>query len=305
MVAGAAIAALTAAVLVVEGASRGFGDFFAHRPVEAGFLSGVLLTLVVSVIVGAILDSVRNVKWNSLSVAAFEALAHEVTIVIDTLNTLVTGFAADDGLLTELRSIGLGPVETARAHALEHSEYMTRLEMLIDRGFNQTPEERGWCLRAQDAIIALRVGYRKGLGRWAAALVATGELARMLDRLAQLNQQLSSVEEWIRLRRGRSGWNTVAWTPRVVASVWADCLGEALSLREDLWRTAKGRTDPVWRDFRNPAPAAIRDEMSRREAAWDPGDRRQRRVTSHRVATPTYAHPAAMPSAAPGAHTEL
>jgi hypothetical protein len=95
---GILVAAITAAVLAVESDSRGFGGFFVHRPVEAGFLSGVLLTLVVSVIISAVVDSIRDVKWKFLSIAAFEAVAYEVTLVIDGLNALVTGLPVMDGV---------------------------------------------------------------------------------------------------------------------------------------------------------------------------------------------------------------
>jgi hypothetical protein len=238
--------------------SHGFAKFLAERPLEAGLLSGVLLTLLVSFFVERVLAVTRRAKWESVSTAAFEALAREVGVVIAGLNELVAG---DDD-----------------ANALGHAAYQARLRQRLD-GME-------WSLAARKELEELRVVYRNSLALWAGALVATGELADVLKRVASLNTDLSALEEWLRIRCGRGGFTSLGWTQDELVEIWDTVLAEAISLREDLWREAKGTTDPAWRSFRSPASPGRAELMADRE------DRSVRRVHERLVNAPK--HPATL-----------
>lgn len=242
--------------MLTELAWHGFAQFFAAHSIEAGFVSGVLLSLIVAFFVERILVVTRLAKWESVSVAAFEALAYEVGIVIGALNELVAG--EDD------------------PNALGHEGYVRRLKARL--------RDIEWSRRARKEIEVRRVVYRNGLGLWAGALVATGELSDVLKRVAALNINLSALEEWLRIRYGGGGFTELGWTEDGIVEVWLTVLAEALSLREDLWREAKQSTDPAWFSFRNPVKPDHLALMKERE------DRSRRRVQEPLVDPPP--HPA-------------
>jgi hypothetical protein len=210
----------------------------------------------VAFFVERVLAVTRRAKWESVSVAAFEALAYEVGVVINALNELVAG---DED-----------------ANGLGHAGYQARLKERLG--------DMTWSMTARKELEDRRVVFRNGIALWAGALVATGELADVLKRVASLNTDLSALEEWLRIRCGRGGFTSLAWTPDLIVEIWDMVLAEALSLREDLWRDAKGTTDPAWRSFRSPASPDRALLIAARE------DRSVRRVHERLIEPPP--HPA-------------
>lgn len=254
-----AIVVAVATVVAVELSSRGFAEFFATRPLEAGILSGLSLSLIVAIFVERVLAASRRAKWDSVRIGAFEALAYEVTLVIDRLNELVTGtdFAATP-----------------------YAEYADAVRERL--------RDVEWAAGTCKEIEGLRIAYRNGFARWTGALLATGELSVVLHRIASLNIDLSALEEWLRIRCGRSGFTSLSWTEDGLAAIWDCVLAEALSLREDLWREAKGGTDPAWRAFREPVSDDRRSELNCREEEFAAGGPRKVHL---RIAEPP-PHPA-------------
>src|SRR5437764_2583274 len=136
------------AVLICSGAVLvelqygGFARFLADHPLSAGFVSGFLLSLLAWVIVGVVVDSFRESRWEALSAMAFGALQHETTLMIDTLTWLVVGAvpenqarpsaSAQRALAERHDQLLGGPVDAAEMdqHKVPHQLYRCRLTAL-------------------------------------------------------------------------------------------------------------------------------------------------------------------------------
>jgi hypothetical protein len=79
------------ALVLVESIWRKVGSFYTDHPLQAGILTGLLLSFLAYFVVDAIRANLNERRWRPLSVLAFLGLAAETTLVIDTLLWLVTG----------------------------------------------------------------------------------------------------------------------------------------------------------------------------------------------------------------------
>lgn len=150
-----------------------------------------------------------------------------------------------------------GPADTPDPGATRYEHCAAGLAVLA--------ADEEWRSLAHGALDRAKWRNRDGIAVWSAALLTTGESADVLNRLARLNEGVSVVQE--ALRRG---------APEDLSAAWFDWLGEALSLREDLYVAARGGLPDEWPAFRAAARPADRELLAvRREQARTIGDVRR------------------------------
>src|SRR3954447_10360181 len=199
-----------AALVTAELISHRFRDFYKDRPLQAGFVTGVVLALLAYLVIDAVRANLNEKRWTPLSKLAFLALAAETTLVIDTLLSLVTGMrpdrarrtdAAQKDLQAALAAMGLKPWQGDDLGAVAHTEYRDQLVCVLS--------DRAWLALALREIGDRKWGNRDGLAKWAGAMLTIPEAANVFGRLARLNNFLSGLQEWLRALKGQSGYEHI------------------------------------------------------------------------------------------------
>jgi hypothetical protein len=279
VVRGVVAVAAVAATVAAELESHWIASFFADHPLQAGLVSGAILSLVAYWVINAVLAAVHEKRWRPLSALAFKALASETTLVIDVMAWLVWAIEPrneaapherEQRCLTALHAAAaLAPVDDGDLGDVRFEEYRSRLLRLLgsDR----------WLVFAHDTLDRWKWRNRRRIGEWAAAMLTTGESAEVLNRLAHLNDHLSTLQEWLRARRRQPGYEDFDAAEAEACDVWFSVIAEAISVREDLM-TASGRLPPTWARFRLALRAADRAKIEGRAARSSRSDRAARSV---------------------------
>jgi hypothetical protein len=263
----ALLVALVGAVLVVELMSGGLRDFYKERPLQAGVLTGLLLSIVAYFGFDAIRAELTQRRWAPLSRLALMWLASQTTILIDVALWLVTGQPPDNDArpdqatqdeLIDIRARAGADAATKAPDLgqIKHDHYLRQLEILM--------RDPAWRAFARQQLDRWKWRNREGIATWAAAMLTTGESADVLNRLALLNEWISTVQESL-----RSPAPSPAKDP---TSAWLEWHAEAVSLREDLVIASRGTLPPEWRDFRGALPQADRDALESRHGLQDSAD---------------------------------
>jgi hypothetical protein len=244
----AALTAIVIAFLAVEMAFGGFREFYTQRPLQAGVLTGVLLATVAFFGFDAVRADLNERRWAPLSNLAMLSMAHQTTLLIDVALWLATGrppvneaapSEPAQASLVQLRArVGL-PTTDGDVGGVGHAQYSAELEALLG-----TPAFRAFAGQQWDRW---KWNNRAGVAQWAAAMLTTGETADVLNRLALLNEGISHLQRRLTA--------AAAEGPAAAVDTWLTWHAEAVSLREDLVRVARGSLDPDWTKFRG----ALRD----------------------------------------------
>ena len=137
------LALLVVAVLVVELASGGVREFYAERPLQAGVLTGVLLSVVAYFGLDAVRADLNERRWAPLSRLALMWLASQTTLLIDVALWLVTEQRpanearpddATQARLANIRSAAgvASPPSRVNLGQVQHALYRQMLEQLMD-----------------------------------------------------------------------------------------------------------------------------------------------------------------------------
>jgi hypothetical protein len=198
-------------------------------------------------------------------------LAYQTTLLIDTFLWLATGLPpindaspapdAEQTLLALRRSTGLpSPPANHDLGKIRFSDYEESIHRLL--------ENKAWRDFALATLDRAKWRNRDGVAVWASAMLTTGESADALNRLALLNEGVSTVQKQLRLS-----------TPEAATAVertWLDWHAEAISLREDLHFASRGTLSVEWESFRwSLRPADQAELQSRTEKADESGSRRR------------------------------
>jgi hypothetical protein len=269
-----------AAVLVVtELVSDELASFFVDHPLLAGLLSGIILSLIAYWIIDAVLAALHEKRWAPLSTLAFKALAGETTLLIDKMAWLATGIeprneaapsAADRATLAGLHARNeVEPMGHADLGAIDYADYEPRLRRLVS--------DREWLGFAHDRLDAAKWRNRDGIAAWAGPMLSTGESSDVLNRLAGLNESFSTIQEWLRALRGQEGYEELEASEAEASRLWFTVLAEAISVREDLFRTSGGFVQP-WDKFRRALHPDDRKKAAERARRAVRNDRAARKV---------------------------
>lgn len=277
----AAVLAVVAAVIAVEWSFGTVRDFYQARPLQAGVLTGALLSAVAYFGFDAVRAQLNESRWSPLSTLAFVSLAYQTTLIIDVLLWLVTEIepsndAAPDA---ELQQQLVGIRRAAGRREPPHRDlgkvacphYRGELEALL--------ADPDWRELAIQQLDRWKWRNRDGIATWAAAMLSTGEAAAVLNRLAQVNESVSVVQEWLRALAGHPGYQDRAASAAGALGAWMAAHAEATSVREDLMRAARG-LPPQYREFRAALEADQRQRLADRDerAEW-PAQAREMLVT--------------------------
>jgi hypothetical protein len=237
-------------ILATEVVWHGLGSFYTDHPLQAGIVTGVLLSLVAYFVVDAIRAELNEKRWEPLSKLAFISLAEETTQVIDTMLWVVTGIdpkhkPTDPRLHKELLQVRAVAGVPLPAHddlgAVEGDEYASRLPSLLS--------DPNWVDFALRRVSHAKSQNREGLARWASAMLTNPDSADVLSRLVDFNELLSQLQEWLRVLAAYPGYEKLRATPDQAAASWLKVHAEAVSLREDLTRVSRG-VPKVYEGFR-------------------------------------------------------
>jgi hypothetical protein len=256
-----AVVALISLVLVLEASSRRVSEFYVDHPLQAGILSGILLSVVALFGIDAVRADLHERRWGPLSRLALLSLAAQTTLLIDVALWLATGqrpvndARPVDSTHAELERIrqraGLpDPPAKSDLGAVEYEAY--------DHMLRTAARDSAWRDFANGQLDRWKWRNRDGIARWAAAMLTTGETSDVLNRLARLNEWLSDVQHTLRPDHHVDADST--------AEQWLAWHAEAASLREDLVRAARDELPAEWTRFRRALPAADRDELECRAA---------------------------------------
>ena len=259
------LALLVVVVLAVELVSGGVREFYAARPLQAGVLTGALLSVVAYFGFDAVRAELNERRWAPLSRLALMWLASQTTLLIDVALWLVTEqrpvneAQPDDATQTRLADIrSAAGVDSPPAKVdlgqVQHGPYRQMLEQLM--------ADRAWRAFALEQLDRWKWRNRAGIATWAAAMLTTGESADVLNRLALLNEWLSDLQHSLRsdppVDRAEAVTNWLSWH------------AEAVSVREDLVIAGRGLLPPEWSAFRQALTATDRKEL---EGRHDPAER--------------------------------
>jgi hypothetical protein len=242
-------------VVVIELVSGGVREFYRDRPLQAGLLTGFILSLIAVFGIDAVRADFQERRWAPLSQLAFLSLAYQTTLIIDTFLWLVTGerpsnqARPDDAVQARLQAIraaaGLEVTPgVADLGQIEHDSYRRMLGQLM--------QDEAWRVCTRMELDRCKWRNRDGIATWAAAMLTTGEAADVLNRLAMLNEQVSHVQHAVESGKADA------------MNRWLYCHAEAVSVREDLIATARGLLPTEWLAFRQALAASHREELHRR-----------------------------------------
>lgn len=251
-----------AALVLRELQDPEFAKALADRPL----LSASVFTLLLSLMAYGGWNALRThwdaERWRKLTSLAMVSMAHDITIVIDTCIWLVTGakpfssFTPPDTAHHHLSSIRtsekcpeITDSDYGKINFLVHS---TSLQRLTDN-----PE---WRILANLEIERAKVGHRHSIARWVPSMMLHPTATDVLGRIVALNEFLSHLQDILRIPTDHRD----SQTHKDLIDSWTRFLAEAMSLREDLWATSRGRKRE-WLSNRNLLPENIQIEMGFRD----------------------------------------
>jgi hypothetical protein len=119
--------------------------------------------------------------------------------------------------------------------------------------------DRDWVTAMVDAIDDLKQTHRREVARWAPMLLATDELAVVLDACGSLNELVFKLQAPFRGLRDLNGHSPAAMAHLAAqaASVWADVTVETVFLQEQLMHEA---VSPRWRHHAGRARLTLEEE---------------------------------------------
>ena len=261
---------LVLVVLAVELASGRMREFYTERPLQAGVLTGVLLSVVAYFGLDAVRADPNERRWAPLSRLALMWLASQTTLLIDVALWLVTEQRptnearpddATQARLTSIRSAAgvASPPSQVDLGQVQHAPYRQMLEQLMD--------DPAWRSFAVEQLDRWKWHNRAGIATWAAAMLTTGESADVLNRLALLNEWLSDVQHSLRS-------DPPVGQAEAVAN-WLSWHAEAISVREDLVIAGRGELPPEWPAFRQALTQTDREELEGRHDPERPDQARR------------------------------
>jgi hypothetical protein len=280
-------------VLGIEAASGEVSGFYVDHPLQAGMLTGILLSVVALFGIDAVRADLNERRWQPLSRLALLSLAAQTTLLIDVALWLVTGqrpvndARPDAEAQAELERLRLDaglrpPPDRPDLGAVRYADYLGMLRTAAG--------DPGWRDFANRHLDRWKWRNRSGIAQWAAAMLTTGETSDVLNRLAMLNEWLSDVQHTLRPENHVDA--------DLTAGLWLQWQAEAVSLREDLVRAARGDLPQEWQRFRLALPPEDREALAARAEA---GRERRLLAVPHRTrddAAPP--RPAVRPAPAPG-----
>jgi hypothetical protein len=261
----ALVITLVLAVLVGEMLAGSLRTFYTDHPLQAGVLTGVLLSIVAYFGFDAVRAELTEQRWRPLSKVALLALKYETTVFFDTLLWLVTArppvnharpAATSQRKLTDLRAaVGLSPPTDLNLATIKRNDYESMLRLLI--------EYPPWRAFAVKFINRAKWRHRDGIAAWAAPMLSTGESADVLNRVAILNEWSSEFDSGLlSLEPGEVDLEQVV-------DDWLNWLSEAVSLREDLVRASRGRVSSADQESRRLLTPADVLQLEERDRGHD------------------------------------
>jgi hypothetical protein len=277
----ALVVALLVLVLIAEHAFAAIRTFYKERPLQAGIVTGLLLSAVALFAIDAVRANLHERRWAPLSRMALLSLSYQTTLLIDTMLWLATGRLPqnDDSmpkpawqktLLNIRTNVNLSPPQSSGRPDLADTAYADYLEDLEAQVLNKE-----WRDLAYKGLDRAKWRHRDGVASWAAAMLTTGETADVLNRLADLNEGLSSVQANLRDFESRDE----------ALRTWFDWHAEAVSMREDLLYAARGKLIKEWEGFRDALCPTQRAWLLHRHAIAEAGGIRS--ILAHPLRDPS------------------
>lgn len=239
-----------------------FAKSLADRPL----LSASIFTLLLSLMAVGGWNAVRahweGEKWRKLSSLAMVSMAHDITVVIDTSIWLVVGvkpfssFTPSDEAHDELTSIRTDE----KCPHITDQDYGNITFMAHSGSLDSLADHPGWLNLANLEIERAKVGHRRRIALWVPSMMLHPTATDVLGRVIALNEFLSHIQDNLRIPPDRR----TPQTHRDLVNLWTRFLAEAMSLREDLWATSRGRK-AEWLSNRNLLPDNIQVEMGFRD----------------------------------------
>ncbi len=279
----AAVISLVAAVVVIEMVNDGIQAFYKDHPLQAGVITGVLLSVAAYFGFDAVRAELTEHRWRPLSKVALLALKYQTTLLFDTVLWLVTARPpindarptrdAQRELAKIRKAAGLSPPRDLNLATITRTDYEQMLRRLIGC--------RAWRDYALHAIDEAKWRHRDGIAAWAAPMLTTGVSADVLNRLATLNEWSSELQ--LRLNRVQPERPEIEPVVEPVVEDWMDWLSEAVSLREDLVRASRGQVAPADQESRKLLTAEDARAIAERDEAAGREESRQTLITPFKL----------------------
>lgn len=250
------------AVLIGEQLDPMFAKFLAEHPVFSAFIFTLLLTLIAWGGLDALRAHWEAEKWRKLSSLAMMSMAYDITVVIDTCIWLVVGvkpfssFTPSDAAHDELTSIRthgkLSKITDQDYGKITFEDHSTSLQSLTGHS--------GWLKLANLEVERAKVDHRRRIALWVPSMMLHPTATDVLGRVVAFNDFLSNIQDNLRIPPERR----TPQTHNDLVDSWTRFLAEAMSLREDLWATSRGRKDE-WLSNRKLLPENIKKDMGLRD----------------------------------------
>lgn len=221
-----------------------------------GVISGFLLLAVTVVFVEAFLERRDSAKWEAVAHTAFRGLGEAVGDVGEALEVVVTGrvrpgrnrFDAPWGPEFHDRVLA-SALPDVPDNRYGDDDFQDFYPVALRRRL----EDPEWCDLAQRATVAIRGAHRIRITPWLPAMLATGELARIQNRVALLDRRLMRLQGPV-LELARMGSaethkdKTREEFIELAYNLWQATHLEAVALAEGLYRASREGSQYVHRD---------------------------------------------------------
>ncbi|WP_158852489.1 hypothetical protein [Saccharothrix deserti] len=276
------LAGLIGGVVLVELISKGLRDFYGDRPLQAGIITGVLLTVLAVAGFDVVRRRLLERRQQSLSRLGLLALAHETAKVIDIMLWLGTGkipsnaARPNDDVCRELDEVRRR-VRLPRPRRSEHDLGKIRYDDYLPMMRRLVPHQP-WRGLANRQLDRLKMLNRDGIAAWAGPMLTMSETSEVMYRIALLNEWLSTMQA---LLTGLT--DPVDESERdAVVKEWMAMLAEAYSLREDLMRVGRHDVPADFFVFRQALPPEHQAALQlRHSCATDARAARRYLLTPH------------------------
>lgn len=227
-------------------------DFWVDHAMAAGVVSGlVLLGLAVFVVDGWLRER-ESRSWQRVGRIAFKALGRSVEEVREGMDQLLTGrFPHANG------AIFTRPFSDRIEAVLAANPAWTQVDAQDEAGDDHAARlgalmsDTAWLQIADEGLKVIRWRHRDRISAWVAPMLTSDQLARTIDRVAQMNELVNDFHDPLHAllvrretpRTGRVSNDALAGIGfadihDLAVERWQLALVEAVSIQEDLNRAA-------------------------------------------------------------------
>jgi hypothetical protein len=254
------------ALICIEDGSPTLAKGLSEHPLFTGIATTLIWSLVAVGGFQAFRVHWEAERWRRLSSLAMMSIAYDINHLVDVFIWLIIGvkplptssYVPTDGAHSVLNSIRLMVLE-GETHT-DDTDFSHVQSERYEKDLVSLAVNREWLMLANAEIDRAKVHQRRSIALWVPAMMLHQNATKVLARVVDLNDFMSDVQGSLRDQ-------LVCQSPEtrdVLVDRWTQFMAEAVSLREDLRATSRGREN-VLQESRKILPPKIQEEMKGRD----------------------------------------